>query len=347
VFSIDGTVVATVSATITGEMEPAVSDLDAGGTAIAVDWMRLTPYAQSGSFLSRIQDAGARADWGTFTWTGATPTSTGLTLSVRTGDTAVPDGTWTAFTEIQNGADVTTRGRYLQYRADAVTTDIGVTPELASVTVGYSVLSDQTPPVITGRTPAPGATGLWPSAQRHDRLQRGRGPEQRHRDLCTAVRQRLVHGRDRHPYGQRIHGDPDPGGATAPGTAYTVSISTAVTDLVGNPLATLPTVWTFTTTTGTFTNTPAPTISGSAVVGTTLTASLPAWTPATDSVSWQWYADDAAIGGATTTSLTLTSAQLGAVITVRPPDTRPVSPTRHARPCRRQPWSTRTSPPEP
>src|SRR5664280_2874414 len=73
--------------------------------------------------------------------------------------------------------------------------------------------------------------------------------------------------------------------------AYVVSVSTAVTDLVGNPIAT-PDVWTFTTTTtGTFTNTPPPTISGSAVVGTTLTASLPAWTPATDSVSWQWYAD--------------------------------------------------------
>ena len=317
VFSIDGTVVATVSATVTGEMEPAVSDLSAGGTTLAVDWMRLTPYAQSGSFLSRIHDAGARADWGTFTWTGATPTSTGLTLSVRTGDTAVPDSTWTAFTEIQNGADVTTRGRYMQYRADAVTSDIGATPELASVTVGYSVLSDQTPPVITGRTPAPGTTGVAIGTTVTIGFSEAVDPSS---ITATSVRLYASTASTDVTATRTVNGSTvtlTPAAPLLASMAYVVSISTAVTDLVGNPIAT-PDVWTFTTTaTGTFTNTPAPTISGSAVVGTTLTASLPAWTPATDSVSWQWYADNVAIGGATTTSLTLTSAQLGAVITVR------------------------------
>ncbi len=174
VFSVDGTVLATTPMTVTGAMEPAISDLNAGGTSLAVNWMRMSPYAASGTFLSRIHDAGARADWGTFTWTGTTPTGTGMTLSVRTGDTAVPDGTWTAFTTIQNGADITTRGRYLQYRLEATTTDSATTPVLASVTFDYSVLADQTAPRDHVEGSGPRVHGAGTRHRRHDRVQRER-----------------------------------------------------------------------------------------------------------------------------------------------------------------------------
>ncbi len=315
VFSVDGAVLATVAATITFEMPVAVSDLATGGTSVAVDWARVTPYAQSGTFTSRVQDAGARADWGPFTWTGATPPGTGLTLSVRTGDTSLPDSTWTGFTAIQNGADVSTRGRYLQYRADETSSDTGTTPQLASVTVTYSVLADQTPPLVTGRAPAPGATGVALGTGVTITLSESVDPA-----TVTADSVRLY-----------VSGSPDvsatrtvdgatvtltPAAPLSVSTVFTVSVSTGVTDLVGNPLATADT-WTFTTTSGTFTSTPPPTIAGSAVVGRTLTASLPAWTPATQSVSWQWYAAGLPIPGATTSSFALTSAQLGKAITVR------------------------------
>src|SRR5690606_2265323 len=46
---------------------------------------------------------------------------------------------------------------------------------------------------------------------------------------------------------------------------------------------------------GTFT-TVAPTISGTAQVGETLTATVPAWTPEATSLSYQWKADGAPIG---------------------------------------------------
>jgi hypothetical protein len=314
VFSVDGTVVATTTATITAQLPVAASDLSAGGTSVNVDWMRLTPYGQSGSFLSRIQDAGARADWGTFSWNSATPTGTGLTLSVRTGDTAVPDGTWTAFTAIQNGGDVTTRGRYLQYRADLASTDASLTPQLASVTVAYSVLADQTVPVITGRTPAPGATDVAMGTGVTITFNESVDPSS-----VTAASVRLY-----------AAGSPDisatrtvngatvtltPGAPLTASTVFTVNVSTTVTDLAGNPLA-APDSWTFTTTSGTFTNTPPPTIAGSTVVGQTLTATLPPWTPATTSITWQWLADNAAITGATTSTFVLTAAQLGKVITV-------------------------------
>jgi len=197
----------------------------------------------------------------------------------------------------------------------AVSTDTGATPELASVTVQYSVLSDQTAPVITGRTPAPGATGLALSTAVTIGFNEGVDPSS-----VTATSVRLyASGSSADVTATRtVNGSTvtlTPAAPLAAGTVYTVSISTAVTDLVGNPIQT-PDSWTFTTTT-TFTNTPAPTISGSAQVGMTLTATLPPWTPAATSVTWQWYADDVAIGGATTSSLTLTSAQLGALITVR------------------------------
>ena len=315
VFSVDGTVVATTTATITGAMEPAISDLNAGGTSLTVDWLRMSPYASSGSFLSRIHDAGARADWGTLTWTGSTPAGSGMALSVRTGDSAVPDGTWTAFAPITSGSDITTRGRYLQYRMDATTSDSATTPVLTSVTFDYSILADQTAPTITSRAPAPGATEVALGGSVTVGFSESVDPAS-----VTATSVRLyVNGAPTDVTATRtVNGSTvtlTPSAPLVGSTVYTVGI-TGVTDLVGNPLAAADT-WTFTTTSGTFTSTPVPTIAGTAVVGTTLTATLPAWTPATDSVSWQWYAGASAIGGATSATFTLTAAQLGAVITVQ------------------------------
>jgi putative cell wall-binding protein len=71
---------------------------------------------------------------------------------------------------------------------------------------------------------------------------------------------------------------------------------------------------------GTFT-TVAPTISGTAKVGETLTASVPAWTPEATLLSYQWKADGSPVGGDSDT-LTLTTAEAGATITVTVTGTR-------------------------
>ncbi|MEV5001874.1 ExeM/NucH family extracellular endonuclease [Nocardioides sp. LML1-1-1.1] len=67
---------------------------------------------------------------------------------------------------------------------------------------------------------------------------------------------------------------------------------------------------------GTFANTAAPTISGTPAVGQKLSASSGGWDPAPDEVTYQWYADEVAISGATDASYTLTAAELGTTITV-------------------------------
>ena len=39
-------------------MRPLASDLNAGGPDLAVDWLRMSPYPGSGTFDSRVFDAG-------------------------------------------------------------------------------------------------------------------------------------------------------------------------------------------------------------------------------------------------------------------------------------------------
>ncbi|MDD9375103.1 hypothetical protein M8Z33_00105 [Streptomyces sp. ZAF1911] len=63
--------------------------------------------------------------------------------------------------------------------------------------------------------------------------------------------------------------------------------------------------------------TKAPTVTGTAKVGSVLTANRGTWTPAPTSYAYRWYADGKLITGATGTTFTLTGAQLGKRITLR------------------------------
>jgi large repetitive protein len=139
VYSIDGTVVATHSLAISQSMRPLASDFTVGGGTVVVDWVRLTPYATSGTFLSRVFDAGGTVSGGATTWTSQVPGGTSLVISVRQGNTPTPDGTWSAFTPLSgSGAMVGGSSRYLQYRAQLATTVPGQTATLQDVTIEYS-----------------------------------------------------------------------------------------------------------------------------------------------------------------------------------------------------------------
>jgi Glycosyl hydrolases family 16 len=138
VYSIDGTVVATHALTPSKTQRPLISDLTPTGGAIVVDWLRMTPYAASGTFLSRLFDAGSNVTWGTATWTSDLPNGTSLNISVRRGNTPTPDQTWTAFANLSgSGATIGGSSRYLQYRAQLATTVQGQTPVLLDLTVTY------------------------------------------------------------------------------------------------------------------------------------------------------------------------------------------------------------------
>jgi hypothetical protein len=160
VYSIDGAQVASHAVAIAANMRVMASDYTVGGGAVTVAWAHLTPYAPSGSFASRVFDAGGPVTWNAVLWGGVTPAGTALALSVRMGNTPTPDATWTDFVPLSSsGAIIGGSSRYLQYQATLSTSNASLTPELDSVTARYTPQADTIPPTVVTVTPAPGATG--------------------------------------------------------------------------------------------------------------------------------------------------------------------------------------------
>ena len=148
IFLIDGASLDRRAANLSTAMRPGISDYAVGSPALSVDWLRMTPYAASGTFLSRVYDAGAPTQWGTMSWTAMTPTNASLAMAYRTGNIAVPDSSWSTFTTVaSSGGAVGVRSRYIQYQAQLATSDsINVTATLQDVSI--SCCTDVTPPVV-------------------------------------------------------------------------------------------------------------------------------------------------------------------------------------------------------
>jgi hypothetical protein len=119
------------------QLRPLVSDYTPGGPGVSVDWLRMGPYAPSGTFSSRVLDAGQQVVWGTLDAAQDVPAGTTLALEARTGDTPTPDGSWSAFEPVAVGAGIGSTGRYLQYRA-SFTSSGDATPVLRDVTASYA-----------------------------------------------------------------------------------------------------------------------------------------------------------------------------------------------------------------
>ena len=104
VYSVDGVQVATHAVAIAALMRPvAASDFNAFSGAIVVDWVRTTPYASSGTFLSRVFDA-STGSTGEHQLGRRRPGRHDARDRVRTGSTAAPDATWSAFAPVAPGA---------------------------------------------------------------------------------------------------------------------------------------------------------------------------------------------------------------------------------------------------
>ncbi len=153
-FFIDGVQVASHVVTFATSLRPAASDSANGAGALAIDWMRMSPYATSATFTSRVLDAGTQVDWGTLNSATQVPTGASApTFMVRVGNTPTPGAGWTSFTSVGNGGDVPGSSQYLQYQVSLGTSDVAVTPEVDSVSIGYVSSSDTTPPTIVSRAP--------------------------------------------------------------------------------------------------------------------------------------------------------------------------------------------------
>ena len=162
VYSVDGVQVATHPVAINGPMRPvAASDFNAFSGKIVVDWIHVSPFTStSGTFQSRMFDAGLVVNWGSVEWTAATPAGTSLAITVCTSNTLTASGS------LENPActpaiatspqGLSSSSRYVQYRADLATGDAHVTPELSDIRITGSVPPIQAliTPEITWATPA-------------------------------------------------------------------------------------------------------------------------------------------------------------------------------------------------
>ncbi|MCF2447194.1 DUF4082 domain-containing protein [Dyadobacter sp. CY345] len=157
-FFIDGVSVRTVNINLSTPMRIGMSDYNVGGPALSMDWIRVTPstYPASGSFMSRVYDAGTQKEWQQASWTADIPAGTSVQLFQRQGNSADPaDNSWTTFTPIaSSGATVGGVSRYIQYRADLTSSNSNVTPVLTSVSIDCA--KPACPDIIF--TPATGAT---------------------------------------------------------------------------------------------------------------------------------------------------------------------------------------------
>ena len=95
--------------------------------------------AQQGTYESEVRDAETVATWGTISWGGATPGGSRIELSSRSGNTAIPNATWSEWSATYTaatGTQITSpKARYLQWRAALFAGE--VSPILTSVTAAY------------------------------------------------------------------------------------------------------------------------------------------------------------------------------------------------------------------
>ena len=95
--------------------------------------------AQRGTYESEVRDAETVATWGAISWHGGTPGGSRIELSSRSGNTAIPNATWSEWSAPYTDAAGTQIGspkaRFLQWRASLFAGD--ASPRLTSVRVAY------------------------------------------------------------------------------------------------------------------------------------------------------------------------------------------------------------------
>ncbi len=133
-YSVDGARAAHQLVPIVGYMRPLASNGSIGGDPLTVEWMRMSPYQPTGTFTSRVHDAGERAQWMGCQWDGETPTGTTIDFEIRAGAASEPDGSWSGWSP----PGTAKTGRFAQYRLRLETADRGRTPVVRAVTLRYS-----------------------------------------------------------------------------------------------------------------------------------------------------------------------------------------------------------------
>jgi hypothetical protein len=123
--------------------------------------------AESGRYLSEAWDAQTVARWGRIGWRATVPAGAKIEMSTRTGNSAVPDDTWSEWSQVYAAADgspiTSPPGRFLQWRARLSRQGPpGDGPVISAVSVTY--VQSNLPPVVKGlRVHPPGIIRDRPS----------------------------------------------------------------------------------------------------------------------------------------------------------------------------------------
>jgi hypothetical protein len=115
-------------------------------------------FAQHGTLTGEVIDAKLVSRWGAISWQGDVPTGTKLTVSVRGGNVAEPDDTWSEWMPEQIDPKTAVANvpsaRYLQFRVTLGTGNPAITPSLHHLTVRYATLN-QAPEITNLEVPTP------------------------------------------------------------------------------------------------------------------------------------------------------------------------------------------------
>lgn len=120
---------------------------------------KLSPQrAVEGSYTSLVRDAQTVADWGTLSWRASVPAGGRVDVFTRSGNTATPDDTWSAWSgpyAASQGEEIKSpNARYLQWKA--VLTGKQASPVLTSVSAAY--VQRNLRPKLTSLTVHPAGT---------------------------------------------------------------------------------------------------------------------------------------------------------------------------------------------
>ncbi len=129
-------------------------------------------FRSAGEYVSQVKDTGTTSRWGTIRWHAEAPPATEVRIATRSGNTATPDDTWSAWTdayERSSGTAVSSPpARYIQWRAELSSQDTARTPTLFRVSLAY--VPRNLPPVIDSFRVHPGGVVYRQSSNFEDGL---------------------------------------------------------------------------------------------------------------------------------------------------------------------------------
>ena len=105
---------------------------------------RYSTTTSGGTFTSVVFDAGQSVTWDTVNWTANVPAKTKLTVQVRVGNTATPDGSWSSWAVVLNNGQLVdsaghpVQGQYFQNRVILTTSDATTSPTLSDISFTYT-----------------------------------------------------------------------------------------------------------------------------------------------------------------------------------------------------------------